>query len=180
MTEVRTAHTAELAGHELDAVRALLDQAFGGDFSDADWDHTLGGVHVTLREDGEVLAHGAVVQRRLLHGDRALRTGYVEGLAVRPGRQRQGHGTAVLDALERVVRAAYPLGALSATPEGERLYLSRGWRRWQGRTFVLAPEGLRRTPEEDDAVFVLPPGDGGTPLDLTGDLVCDWRCGDVW
>jgi aminoglycoside 2'-N-acetyltransferase I len=34
-----------------------------------------------------------------------------------------------------------------------------------------------RTPEEDDSIFVLPVG---RELDITGDLTCDWRGGDVW
>jgi aminoglycoside 2'-N-acetyltransferase I len=45
---------------------------------------------------------------------------------------------------------------------------------------VLAPDGLRRTEEDDDGVFVLPVP--GTPADLDprGDLACDGRDGDAW
>jgi aminoglycoside 2'-N-acetyltransferase I len=42
----------------------------------------------------------------------------------------------------------------------------------------VTPDGPRRTPEEDGAVFLLPPA--GLAPDETGDLVCDWREGDVW
>jgi aminoglycoside 2'-N-acetyltransferase I len=44
-------------------------------------------------------------------------------------------------------------------------------------TSALTPDGLRRTPDDDGTVFVLPV-DGD--LDLTAELVCDWRDGDVW
>ena len=58
-------------------------------------------MHAIVEEDGVIVAHGAVVQRRLLHGGRALRTGYVEGVAVRPDRQRRGLGAALMTALAR-------------------------------------------------------------------------------
>ncbi|AXK31269.1 GNAT family N-acetyltransferase [Streptomyces armeniacus] len=196
----RTAHTADLTAPELAAVRELLTHAFDGEhgahsehgaysaYSDEDWDHTLGGVHVLLWEPGPggeaaLIAHAAVVQRRFLHRGRALRTGYVEGVAVRPDRQRRGYGGRVMAEAERYVRGGYDLGALSAADGAARLYAARGWQPWRGRTYVLAPDGLRRTAEEDDGVYVLPvpaPVPDAPPLDLDGDLVCDWRDGDVW
>ena len=48
--------------------------------TDQDWEHALGGVHAVAWLDGEVVGHASVVQRRLLHDGRALRTGYVEGV----------------------------------------------------------------------------------------------------
>ncbi len=56
-------------------------------------------------------------------------------------------------------------------------YSARGWRRWEGPTCALTPDGVVRTPDEDGGVFVLP---GDVPLDLSGTLTCDWRDGDVW
>ncbi|HEY8472372.1 MAG TPA: GNAT family N-acetyltransferase [Natronosporangium sp.] len=177
MTELRIAHTADLDGATRDAIRTLLDAAFAGTFTDHDWDHTLGGMHATVWEDGELIGHGAVVQRRLLHAGRPLRTGYVEGVAVRTDRRRQGHASAIMTALERLVRGGYELGALSASDQGANLYEGRGWLRWQGPTSVLAPTGVVRTPDDDGSVFVLPQT---AQLDLTGELACDWRDGDVW
>ncbi|MFD8994406.1 aminoglycoside 2'-N-acetyltransferase, partial [Streptomyces abikoensis] len=92
MPEPRTAHTSDLTAAELAAIRALLDDSFEGDFSDDDWDHALCGIHATVWEGDTLLAHGALVQRRLLHGGRALRTGYVEAVAVRA--ERGGGGGA--------------------------------------------------------------------------------------
>jgi aminoglycoside 2'-N-acetyltransferase I len=174
---VRTAHTAELDRGTLGAVRSLLDAAFAGSFSDADWDHALGGVHALAWEGDLLVAHAAVVGRRLLHAGRALRTGYVEAVAVRADRRGRGHGAAVLGAVERVVRGAYLLGALSATDAGARLYERRGWRRWRGPTFALTPEGVVRTGDDDGSVHVL---EAEAALDLDGQLTCDWRDGAVW
>ncbi|WP_190110463.1 GNAT family N-acetyltransferase [Streptomyces cinnamoneus] len=178
MTETRTVHTSRLTGDELLAIRSLLDDAFEGDFTDDDWDHTVGGMHALVQEGGELVAHGALVQRRMLHGGRALRTGYVEGVAVRPGLWRRGHGSAVMEALEQVLRrGAYELGALGAADEAVPLYTGRGWQRWRGPSSVLAPTGIARTPDEDGCLFVLPLR---AALDLDGELTCDWRPGDVW
>ena len=178
MTELRLAHTHELDGSTSKAAQALLLDAFDGDWSDADWEHSLGGVHALLwDDDGALIGHGAVVQRRLLHAGRALRTGYVEAMAVRADRRGEGHGGVIMDSLERVVRGAYDLGALSSSEDALRFYAHRGWSRWQGPSFVLTPGGRKRTEEEDDAIFVLPVT---LELDLTGEITCDWRDGDVW
>ncbi|MES4908792.1 MULTISPECIES: GNAT family N-acetyltransferase [unclassified Streptomyces] len=177
MADIRTAHTSDLDLAVLKAARALLDDVFEGDMSDHDWDHALGGIHALAWEDGELIGHASVVQRRLLHGGRALRAGYVEGVGVRADRRGRGHGAAMMAALERVVRGAYDLGALGSSDEATDFYAARGWLRWQGPTSVLTPEGVRRTPDEDGGVFVLP---AQTSLDVSAELVCDWRDGDVW
>lgn len=171
--------TADLTGAERAEIRALLDLAFDGEFGDEDWDHALGGVHFLVSEDGMLVAHGAVVQRRLLHEGRSLRCGYVEAVAVHPGRRRRGLGSVVMAAAERVIDGGYQLGALSTSDDGRELYLARGWTPWRGATAVLAPSGVTRTEEDDDSTFVreVP---GGPALRHTGTLICDWRDGDVW
>ncbi|MGH3902329.1 MAG: GNAT family N-acetyltransferase [Pseudonocardiaceae bacterium] len=177
MTEIRTAHTADLDIATLKAARALLDDVFDGEMTDHDWEHAMGGVHALVWEGTELIGHASVVQRRLLHGGRALRAGYVEGIGVRADRRRRGHGAAMMDALERVVRGAYDLGALDATDDAASFYAARGWKLWEGPTSTLTPTGIERTEEEDGCVHVLPLE---VSLDLSGELTCDWRDGDVW
>jgi aminoglycoside 2'-N-acetyltransferase I len=173
---VVVAHTADLAAATLTAVRALLDVAFENDFDDADWDHSLGGMHAMAWDGDELVGHAAVVQRRLLHRGKALRAGYVEGVAVRTDHRRRGVGAAVMAPLERVIRTAYELGALGSSEMGVPFYEARGWKRWQGQTWALTPTGVTRTADDDDGVYVLPVGN----IDLTADLTCDWRDGDLW
>ena len=177
MIEVSTAHTADLDDATLEAARNLLEAVFAGEMSEHDWEHALGGIHALAWEGDELIGHGSVVQRRLLHGGRALRTGYVEGVAVRADRRRRRVGTAVMVPLERVIRRAYDLGALGATDDGAAFYAALGWRQWQGTTWALTPDGITRTENEDGGIYVLPTT---TPLDLTAELVCDWRDGDPW
>ncbi len=180
VTDLRTLHTADLRPKELRAIRPLLDQAFGDRFSDDDLEHALGGIHAMIWDGGELVGHAAVVQRGLLHAHRVLRVGYVEGVGVRPDFRRRGLFTSLMDESERVIRAAYHLGALSASKMAAELYVARGWTAWRGTTSVLTPQGLRPTPDEDGSVYVLQRADDTVALDLDGDLACDWRSGDVW
>ena len=176
MAELRTAHTAELDAATLEAVRALLDDVFD-DMTDDDWEHALGGIHALVWEGDELVGHASVIQRRLMHGGRALRAGYIEGVGVREDRRRRGYGSAMMEELERVVRGAYDLGALGATDEAVAFYSARGWKRWQGPTSVLTPNGIVRAEEDDGCIFVFPVL---ARLDLAGELTCDWRDGDDW
>ena len=175
----RVVHTADLTAAERAAMRTLLDAAFDGRFDDHDWDHALGGLHVFVADGGRIVAHGSVVQRQFLYGDLPVRAGYVEAVAVDSQRRGQGLGWAVMDEIERVIAAAYDLGALSSSEAAVGFYIARGWLPWQGSTAVLGPEGITPTPDEDDSTYVLPVPPL-SPLDRTRRLICDWRAGDVW
>ena len=176
MTRLQTAHTADLGTATLEAARALLYAVFD-DMTDGDWEHALGGMHALVWEGDELIGHASLIQRRMLHGGHALRAGHVEAVAVRADRRQRGHGGAMMDELERIVRGAYDLGALGAAEDALDFYAARGWKVWQGPTSALTPTGVVRTPEDDGCVFVLPVS---VPLDLAGELTCDWREGDVW
>jgi aminoglycoside 2'-N-acetyltransferase I len=183
---LRRVATAALTEDELRALRRLLDPAFGAErFTEDDWRHTLGGVHALAVEEGELVAHAAVVDRTLRAGGRRLRTGYVEGVATRPDRRRRGLARLVMREAEAVIRRRHELGALSDGSGIPGFYERLGWERWQGPTFVepaplpdAGPEPVR-TKDDDGGVMVLrTPATGD--LDLTVPLVCDWRPGDPW
>lgn len=181
MTEpaARTAPTFELTAAERAEIRDLLDAAFEGDFADEDWEHTLGGVHALIRDaDDHLIAHGAVVQRRVLHADRSYRAGYVEGVAVRADRRRGGLGHRIMAALEHVIDAAHDFGALSASDAGAALYAARGWQIWPGRLTALGPDGPLPLPDEEGSTYVRPAA--GQPLPAPAHaLAFDWRNGDL-
>jgi aminoglycoside 2'-N-acetyltransferase I len=174
---VTVAPTSDLDAATLAEARALLEDVFAGDFSPEDWDHTLGGIHALLRDEGVLVGHAAVVDRVLSHGGRRIRTGYVEGVAVRRDRQGRGHGALLMDAIEAAIQAHHELGALSSSEEALGFYASRGWKLWEGPTSVLTPDGVVRTPDDDGGVYVWPVS---APVDLAGELTCDWRAGEVW
>jgi aminoglycoside 2'-N-acetyltransferase I len=79
--------------------------------------------------------------------------------------------------LERIIRSAYHLGALGASPEGSLLYASRDWQHWQGPCSAMTTNGIVPTPDSDGFVHVLPVS---VPLDLTAELTCDWRPASLW
>lgn len=175
----RLIHTSDLDNDIRQQAHHLLTEAFGefAEFTDSDWEHALGGMHAVIVHRGALIAHAAVVQRRLLYQGTALRCGYVEAVAVREDWRGQGLGHAVMDAIEQVIRGAYQVGALSASPAGEKIYRPRGWLQWQGPTSVLTPTGPIRTPDDDESIFVLPVE---LNMDPNAELACDWRDGDVW
>jgi aminoglycoside 2'-N-acetyltransferase I len=80
-----------------------------------------------------------------------------------------------MGAVERAIGGAYELGALGSTDEAEPFYAARGWRRWKGPLSALTPQGI--APTEEDGIYVLPLA---VPLDVAGELTCDWRAGEVW
>jgi len=177
MMQVTTAHTAFVAPSVLRTARALLDDVFAGEMTDADWEHALGGMHALAWEEDGLIGHASVIQRRLWLGGRALRTGYVEGVGVRDDRRGRGVGAALMDALEPIIRGAYDLGALGSTDMARGFYAARGWQLWQGPSSALTPRGIERTPGDDGGIYVLPVA---VELDLTGEITADWRDADVW
>ncbi len=173
--------TDDLSTVEVAAIRALLWSAFhddGGGFTEADWEHTIGGTHVVLDEDGAILAHASVVARVLSIAGAPLRTGYVEGVATQPERQHEGLATAVMGAVNQHVDTTFELGALST---GLPTFYERlGWLRWRGPTFVRLHDGnVIRTPEDDGGILVRPTPTTG-PVDPAAPISCEWRQGDVW
>lgn len=41
----------------------MVTGAFAGDFTETDWEHTLGGMHALIWHHGAIIAHAAVIQR---------------------------------------------------------------------------------------------------------------------
>lgn len=177
---IRRLSTGDLRPKEISTIRDLLEAAFAGHaggFGDQDWSHALGGSHFVLDEDGPIVAHAAVVEREIHTGGHRLATGYVEAVATLPSRQGRGCGSKLMGAVEEHVDRSFQLGALSSA--GTTLYARRGWLPWLGETYVRVDDGLVRTPDDDDALYVrLTPS--SPQLDLSGAISCEWRPGDPW
>lgn len=173
---LQIAHTSAVDPAALAEARELLDVVFD-DMTDRDWEHSLGGMHAIAWHGASIVGHASVIQRRLVHAGKALRTGYVEGVGVHPQWRRRGVGDQMMAALEGIIEAAYDIGALGASDEAVSFYEHRGWIKWRGTTSALTPVGTIRTPDEDDGIYVLP---FGYDIVFDGDIACDWRDGDVW
>lgn len=175
-SEIEACSSDELDGQTLSALRILLDEAFDARFDEVDFEHSLGGTHLLVRRDGLLLAHAAVVPRRLHVGDRVLACGYLEAVATAPSHQRRGLGSAVVPAAGDLIRAGYAIGALSTSAKG--FYAGLGWRPWAGPSYVVDGATWTRTPDEDDGVMVLDVGDDA--IDVTARIAVDRRSGDSW
>jgi aminoglycoside 2'-N-acetyltransferase I len=155
--------------------------AFGPDeedrFTDEDWEHAIGGLHFLLDAAGAVLTHASVVEREVHVDGTPLRTGYVEAVATVPERQGAGLGSLVIADVTAHIQEAFELGALGT---GRHHFYERlGWQTWTGPAFVRAPDGLRRTPDDEGYILVLATA-SSPALDLGAPISCDWRPGDVW
>ena len=57
-TQVHTArlvHTADLEADARQRAHEMVCDAFGGDFTDADWEHALGGMHALIWRHGAII-----------------------------------------------------------------------------------------------------------------------------
>jgi aminoglycoside 2'-N-acetyltransferase I len=177
---IRLVRSDALRPDEVVALRELFDEAWSDDvegFTDQDWSHAVGGMHVIVEAHGRVVGHASVVQRELHTAGQRLRTGYVEAVATRPNHQRRGLGSLVIGEVGELIDRTYRLGALATGVVG--FYERLGWVVWEGPTFVRTEAGLLRTAEEDGNVLVrLTPT--SPELDLSAPISCEWRPGDAW
>ena len=169
--------TAEVSAARLTEIRGFLNLAFGGDFSEQDWEHALGGWHFVVLDNGAVIAHAVVVPRAIEVADRPFRTGYVDAVATDPRRQQEGLGSAVMAQVATLVRDRFEMGALSTSVHD--FYERLGWKRWHGPTYVRHGSELVRTEEEDGGFMALPFGPS-KDIDVTATISCEARSGDDW
>jgi hypothetical protein len=139
-TQVHTAclvHTADLDNETREGARRMVIDAFGGEFTDADWEHSLGGMHALICYHGALIGHAAAVQRRLLYGDTALRCG--DRLVVAGSPHVVGHDHRPSISLARAASAACRNGAEAdaSTPSGP----NEAGSDWSGNAIALIGNG---------------------------------------
>jgi aminoglycoside 2'-N-acetyltransferase I len=175
--ELRTFETGDADPVVLELVRSLMNRAFDGDFSDDDWEHSIGGRHVVALEGETIAAHASLVPRAIEIAGRMFDTGYVEAVATEPARQGLGLGTAVMVFVGELIETHHGLGALST---GEHHFYERlGWERWHGPTYVRDGDQMTRTVDEDEGIMVLRFGPS-IDVDLRSPISCERRAGDAW
>ena len=175
--QLRVSTTAAIPVALLTEIRRLLDDAFGGDFAAEDWEHTLGGWHVFAMDSETAVSHAAVVPRAICVDGQPFQAGYVEGVATRPSRQREGLASLVMAEVSRQVQGRFELGVLSTGLHD--FYQRFGWERWQGPTSVRDGGELIRTEDEDAGIMALRFG-VSEGLELTAAISCEGRAGDDW
>jgi aminoglycoside 2'-N-acetyltransferase I len=110
-------------------------------------------------------------------GGLELKTAFVENVATRADRRREGLATAVMRPAQAEIMNEAELGVLSTgTPA---FYEPLGWKRWLGPTSVREPDGTTTpTPEEDGFVHVLRTPKTPVNLKLTAPIERDRRDAD--
>lgn len=177
MQSLQRLATAEASPHLLAQVRDLMDDAFQGDFSQEDWEHTIGGTHFVVQIDGEVVSHASVIERVIEVAGRGFRTGYVEGVATASNLQGQGLGSVAMKAASDFVQSGFEFGTLGT--HRHSFYERLGWERWRGPSYVRRASGVDRTADEDEGLMVLRFGPSAN-VSLTASITCLERPGDDW
>ena len=157
------------------SIRAFLNEAYEGDFSDSDYENALCGRHFIIVVGGQLIAHASVVTRSISLDDTAWSVGYVEAVAVAADFRGRGFGRQIMQQVTDFCRSSYQVAMLSTGEHG--FYERFGWVRLDAKSFSETPSGLVRTEDDDDGLMVL------TALEnvLAADQVaCDFRNGDVW
>ncbi len=179
MTSIRVVPSAALSAAEWTELTDLCVAAFDEPWGDY-WESIGPGVHVIGEDEGgRIRAHAAIVDRLLYPGDAVLRAGYVEAVAVLPAFQRQGHGTAVMEVIDRMIDERYELGALGTG--SHQFYERLGWVTWQGTAWVRERDGrLVHSPDDEGGIMVRRTPATPADLDLALPIAVDWRPDEVW
>lgn len=158
------------------SLQNLLNGAFEGDFSKEDWEHTFGGIRFLGYFQDELIAHGAVVPRKIHVDGQLLLVGYVEGIAVVPTYRRQGFGSSLMGEISKTCRSEFEISMLST--DEKVFYKRHGWLDFEGSSYVAKDGAVIRTDDEDEGLMYLP----GLRRDKAGpkEIICQSRNGDAW
>jgi len=176
MPTLQVVQHADLTAQHRSEIVALCSDAYEEDF--APYFRLLSGAtHVLAIESSRIVSHAAWLPRLLRVGRMRLplSCAYVEAVATPIALQRKGLGTLVLRAIPPLLDG-YDVAALS--PSNPAFYMRAGWEMCAGRLFYL--EGDRRFACEREEVMIHRLPRTPASLDLSADLECDWREGDVW
>jgi aminoglycoside 2'-N-acetyltransferase I len=172
---IRTALTRDLDAATRAAVVDLCLDAHGEPDFERLFDYLpADGLHV-LAYDGATLVGHAVVTTRWLQSAALMRTAYVDAVAVAPGQQGRGIGSAVMRSLAAAVDE-YDIACLETQRVGffERL----GWEEWRGPLAGRSDEGLIPTPDQRGVMVLRLPR---TPaLDLDASLSIEAHATRIW
>ena len=176
MPALQVVQHADLTAQHRSEIVALCSDAYEEDF--APYFRLLSSAtHVLAIESSRIVSHAAWLPRqlRLGHTRLPLSCAYVEAVATPISLQRKGLGTLVLRAIPPLLDG-YDVAALS--PSEPAFYARAGWEMWAVSFYCR--QGDRRFAFEGEEVMIHRLLRTPAALDLTADLECDWREGDVW
>lgn len=172
--EIQIKHTTELGLEEKRVIYEFLKEIYG-EYSEGDFSTCLGGLHIIAYENNEIVGHGALIQRQLVVNGKPLKAGYVESMAVRSDKQRQGIGKLLMLEINQLIKMTYQIGALSQSEEGEGLYLNSGWIKMKPPFYEFTINGIEKSDEISVMIYDLT-----NMLNVVSKLIIDCRIGDSW
>ena len=157
-------------------LRDLLNDAFEGDFSEEDWQHTYGGIRFMGYLNDELIGHGAVVSRNMNVDDKKINVGYVEAIAIVSAHCRKGFGSRLMEEITAYCQSKFSLSMLST---GEKAFYRRhGWLDFEGESYISLNQVEMRSKEEDEGLMYL---FGMNEIaGMPKKIVCESRSGDAW
>jgi aminoglycoside 2'-N-acetyltransferase I len=177
---VRRLERDAFSDEDLRVLKSWLEVAYAdpeGSWRDHMWTELGPGPHFLVEEDGDLVAHACLVFGQVRTGGHELETAFVENVATRADRRREGLATAVMRGAQAEIMSKAELGVLgTGTPA---LYQPLGWERWLGPTSVRESDGTTtQTPDEDGFVYVLRTPKTPADLDVTAPIERDRRDAD--
>ena len=176
MLRISRASDADLDSQISEVLRNLLNEAFEGDFSEEDWQHTFGGMRFLGFLNDQLIAHGAVVRRKIKVDESDLIIGYVEGIAVAPTYWHKGYGSLLMADITSYCLSEFSLSMLSTSEKG--FYRKHGWCDFEGMSYVFKDGVEIRSEDEDEGLMYLSGLHQFT--DYPRKVVCEARDGDAW
>jgi aminoglycoside 2'-N-acetyltransferase I len=168
--------TTELDAPQRAAIVRLCTTAFAQDFSTLFDLVPATASHILARLNDTLIGHATWMPRWLQPDQqRALRTAYVDAVAILPMYQERGIGSRIMRHLVAQIQD-YELAALATSHL--TFYQQLGWELWRGPLGARLKQGVQPTPNEQVMILRLPK----TPpdLDLSLPLSVEWRAGSVW
>jgi aminoglycoside 2'-N-acetyltransferase I len=125
---------------------------------------------LAFNRDDEVICHLAIVLRDAAWNGRAVRIGGIGGVATREDSRRQGAASTAMRRAIQEIQETYKadFGLLFCEPRHASLYVSLGWRSFEGEVFVMQPQGRVRFDATNPYVFDLKIAPRAGVLDLCG------------
>ena len=175
--DIRLRRTRQLDAATRAAIVELCTAAHQADFSRLFFYLPTDGMHFLTYRETQIVGH-AVVTTRWVQPEHLpiLRTAYVDAVAILPGYQRRGLGSALMRELAAHL-GEYDLACLET--EQPAFFEQLGWERWRGpRAGRAAGNKLIRTPDEQNILILRV--SSTPPLDLNGLLTIESQPARIW
>jgi aminoglycoside 2'-N-acetyltransferase I len=134
-------------------IKSMLHRAYEGDFSEEDWEHTLGGVRYLGWIGDSLIANGSICSRTIWLNDIEIYVGYIEAIAVEPKFWSKGYGTQLMQLISIDTLSAYSVSMLFTSEKG--FYRQVGWTDFRGESFVKLSDKEVRTANDDQGLMFL-------------------------